>query len=106
MQGGKAKFQCFEYKVNYLPMRATGFILPIVVAYMEVTPVILSLSPIQRPFTKLLWNCPAPEDFVNVTYSVLTCIGGMVMISFGFLNRMWLTIIPHTILAMKQQKLD
>ena len=34
---------------------------------------------------------------MNVTNSVVTCIGRMLVKGFGFLNRMWLTIVHRSI---------
>ena len=81
-----------------------GLLLPIVVASMEATPVTLSLSHLSLPSTKLMQKCPAAEDLVNVTSSVVKCIGGMLMMGLGFLNGIWLTIVLHSIRVHKTTK--
>jgi len=44
-----------------------------------------------------MYNWAAPEDSVNVTSLVVTYRGGMLMMDFGFLNEMWLTIVRRRI---------
>jgi len=61
-------------------------IIPIVVACTKAMPVIPSLNAIQLPSTKSMYNYAVPENFVKVPSLVVTCIGWLVMMGFGFLN--------------------